>query len=200
MGLSCNPSRWSTTVPNIRDARFLILAANGFEQSELMTPRDELRKAGAKVDVATPDGKKIRGWKMTDWGDTVDGDLKIADAKPADYDMLVLPGGQINPDLLRINPDAMKIVRSFVESGKPIAAICHGPWLLVEADALRGKTATSYKSIKTDVKNAGANWVDQEVVFDGGIITSRNPDDLKAFVGKIKEVVESGQSAQRRVA
>jgi protease I len=187
-------------MPNIRDARFLILAANGFEQSELMTPRDELRKVGAKVDVATPDGKKIRGWKMTDWGDMVDADLKIADAKPADYDMLVLPGGQINPDLLRVNPDAMKIVRTFVESGKPIAAICHGPWLLVEADALRGKTVTSYKSIKTDVKNAGANWVDQEVVFDGGIITSRNPDDLKAFVGKIKEVIESGQSPQRRVA
>jgi protease I len=187
-------------MPNIRDARFLILATNGFEQSELMVPRDELRKAGAKVDVATPDGQKIRGWNMKDWGETVEADLKIADAKPADYQMLILPGGQINPDLLRINPDAMKIVRAFVESGKPIAAICHGPWLLVEADALRGKTVTSYKSIKTDVKNAGANWVDQDVVFDKGIITSRNPDDLKAFVAKIKEVIESGQSAQRRVA
>jgi deglycase len=187
-------------MPNIRDARFLILATNGFEQAELTTPRDELRKAGAKVDVATPDGKKIRGWNLKDWGDMVDADLKIADAKPADYQMLILPGGQINPDLLRVDPDAMKIVRAFVESGKPIAAICHGPWLLVEADALRGKTVTSYKSIKTDVKNAGANWVDEEVVVDGGIITSRNPGDLKAFVAKIIEEIERGQSAPRRVA
>jgi protease I len=185
-------------MPSIRDARILILAANGFEQSELMVPRDELRKAGAKVEVATPDGKPVRGWKMKDWGDTADADLKIADAKPDNYQALVLPGGQINPDLLRINPDAMKVVRAFLASGKPVAAICHAPWLLVEADAVRGRSVTSYKSVRTDVINAGGKWVDKEVVVDGGIITSRSPDDLPAFVAKIKEEVEEGRHAQRR--
>jgi protease I len=187
-------------MPSIRDARILILSANGFEQSELMVPRDELRKAGARVDVATPDGKPVRGWKLKDWGDMADADLAIANANPADYQALVLPGGQINPDLLRVNPDAMRVVRAFLDSGKPVAAICHGPWLLVEADAVRGLDVTSYKSIRTDVKNAGGNWVDQEVVVDRGIITSRSPDDLPAFVGKIIEAVENGQRARRHAA
>ena len=181
----------------IDQARILILAADGFEQSELEVPRDELRKAGAKVDVATPDGKPIRGWKTKDWGDTADADLKIADVKPAEYNALVLPGGQINPDILRVNPDAMKVVRTFLDSGKPVAAICHGPWLLVEADAVRGRKVTSYKSIRTDVKNAGGNWVDQEVVVDSGIITSRSPDDLPAFVAKIIEEVQKGRHERR---
>jgi protease I len=187
-------------MPSIRDARILILAANGFEQSELMVPRDELRKAGATVDVATPDGKPVRGWKVKDWGDTADADVAIPAVKPEAYQALVLPGGQINPDLLRVNPDAMKVVRSFLDSGKPVAAICHGPWLLVEADAVRGKTLTSYKSIRTDVKNAGGNWVDKEVVVDGSIITSRSPEDLPAFVAKIVEEVEEGRHANRQVA
>jgi protease I len=181
----------------IRDARVLILAADGFEQSELTVPRDELRKAGARVDVASPDGKPIRGWKTKDWGDTIEADLKIAMANPADYHVIVLPGSQINPDVLRVNPDAMKTVRSFLDSGKPVAAICHGPWLLVEADAVRGLKITSYKSIRTDVKNAGGNWVDQEVVVDNGIITSRSPADLPAFVAKIIEEVKEGRQAQR---
>ncbi len=184
---------------NIREARVLILAADGFEQAELTVPRDELRKAGARVDVATPDGKPIRGWKVKDWGDTVEADIAIAKANPADYNAIVLPGGQINPDILRVNQDAMTVVRAFLESGKPVAAICHGPWLLVEADAVRGRSVTSYKSIRTDVKNAGGDWVDEEVVVDDGIITSRSPDDLPAFVAKIIEEVEAGRHARRGV-
>jgi protease I len=185
---------------SIRDARILILAAHGFEQTELTVPRDELRKAGAKVDVATPDGQPIRGWDHTDWGDMADADMKISQVEPSHYQALVLPGGQINPDLLRINQDAMDVVRSFLKSGKPVAAICHGPWLLVEADAVRGRTLTSYKSIRTDVKNAGGNWVDQEVVVDQGIITSRSPSDLPAFVAKIIEEVEEGRHARSSAA
>jgi protease I len=187
------------TVPNIETSSILILATNGFEQLELTVPRDELRKAGAKVQVATLDGKPIRGWNVKDWGDMAEADLKIADVKPAEYQALVLPGGQINPDLLRVNADVMKIIRSFKDNKKPIAAICHAPWLLIEADALRGKTATSFKSIKTDVINAGAKWVDEPVVVDDNIITSRCPDDLKAFVAKIIEKMEEKHD-QRNVA
>jgi protease I len=188
------------SMPSIRNARILILAADGFEQAELMVPRDELRKSGARVDVASPDGRPIRGWQTKDWGDTAEADLAIPDVKTDDYQALVLPGGQINPDILRINPDAMKIVRAFIDSGKPVAAICHGPWLLVEADAVRGRTLTSYKSIRTDVKNAGGNWVDEAVVVDDGIITSRSPDDLDAFVSKIVEEIEERGHGRRKVA
>lgn len=187
-------------MPNIRDAHILILTADGVEQSELTVPRDELRKAGAEVTVASPGGGTIRAWKHKDWGDTIETDTKIADVDPSDYDALVLPGGQINPDLLRIDADAMKVVQEFVESDKTVAAICHGPWLLVEADALQGRKATSYKSIRTDVVNAGAQWVDQEVVVDHGIITSRSPQDLPAFTAKIIEEVQEGRYERRRVA
>lgn len=187
-------------MPEIRDSRILIIATDGFEQSELMVPRDELRKAGARVDVASPDGRSIRGWKGKDWGETVEVDMKIADVNPADYSGLVLPGGQINPDLLRVDADAMKVVKAFLASGQTVAAICHGPWLLVEADAVRGKTVTSYKSIRKDMENAGANWVDQAVAVDKGLVTSRAPDDLPAFVAKIIEEVSEGRHAPRKVA
>lgn len=187
-------------MPKIRDARILILATDGFEQQELTVPRDELRKKGARVDVATPTGRSIRGWDNTDWGETAPADLKIADAKPDDFDALVLPGGVISPDKLRIDDDAMRIVKSFLNSGKVVAAICHGPWLLVQADAVRGRNITSYKSIRKDVENAGAHWVDKEVVADGGIVTSRSPADLSAFVSKIVEEVEEGRHHQRIAA
>ncbi|MBV8392976.1 MAG: type 1 glutamine amidotransferase [Alphaproteobacteria bacterium] len=185
---------------DIKDARILILSAHGFEQDELMVPRDELRKAGAKVDVATPDGKPVRGWNHTDWGKTAEADLKIADAKCENYQAIVLPGGQINPDLLRINEDAMKVIHAFLDSGKPVAAICHAPWLLIQADAVKGLTLTSYKSVRKDIENAGGNWVDKEVVVDKGIVTSRSPDDLKAFVPKIIEEVREGRHQQRKAA
>ena len=140
----------------INKAKILIIATHGFEQAELEVPRDKLREAGAKVDVATPDGNEIRGWNKKDWGNTAPADLKIANARESDYDALVIPGGVLNPDKLRINDDAMKIVRDFLNSGKIVAAVCHGPWLLVQADALKGRNATSYKSIREDVENAGA--------------------------------------------
>ncbi len=132
-------------MPNIREARILIIATDGFEQLELKVPRDELRKAGAKVDVATPAGSSIRGWNKTNWGESAPADLKIASVRPDDYDGLVLPGGVINPDKLRIDADAMRVVKAFLDSGKVVAAICHGPWLLVQADAARGRTMTSYR-------------------------------------------------------
>jgi protease I len=180
-------------MPKIQDARILMICTDGVEQLELTVPRDELRKKGARVEVATPTGRSIRAWDIKDWGETQPDELKIADAKPDDYTALVIPRGVINPDKLRIDPDAMGVVTAFLDSGKLVAAICHGPWLLVQADAVRGRRMTSFKSIRKDVENAGANWVDREVVVDNGVITSRNPDDLPAFVAKIVEEVETGR-------
>ena len=187
-------------MPAIAQSKILIIATNGFEQSELEVPRDSLREAGAKVDVATPDGKDIRGWEHTDWGRMAGADLKIADVRCADYDALVIPGGVMNPDKLRVDEDAMKVVREFLSSSKVVAAVCHGPWLLVQADALKGRQATSFKSIRKDLENAGAKWVDREVVVDNGIITSRKPDDLKAFTQKIIEEVQEGGHQRKQAA
>jgi protease I len=184
----------------IGNAKLLIIAANGFEQAELEVPRDTLRAAGAKVDVATPDGRTIKGWEKADWGRPAEADLRIADARCADYDALVIPGGVINPDKLRIDKDAMKLVKDFLASGKVVAAVCHGPWLLVQADALRGRRATSWPSLRKDLENAGAKWIDAEVVADAGIVTSRNPGDLPAFTRKIVEEVEEGRHHQRQAA
>lgn len=187
-------------MPKISEARILILATHGFEQLELTVPRDELRKAGARVDVATLDGKPIRGWDRVDWGDMAPANLKISDANPNDYTALVLPGGVINPDRLRIDEATMRIVRAFLDTGKVVAAICHGPWLLVQADALRGRDVTSFKSIRKDIENAGGLWVDKTVVADNGIVTSRSPEDLPAFVSKIIEEVEEGLHNRARAA
>ena len=187
-------------MPEIQNCRILIIATNGFQQADLEVPRDRLREAGAKVDVASPDGQSIRGWNVKDWGSTVDVDLKIADAKCDTYDALVIPGGVINPDKLRVDEDAMRTVRAFLTSGKIVAAVCHGPWLLVQADACRGRNMTSYKSIRKDVENAGADWIDREVVIDHGIITSRNPGDLEAFTAKIIEEVREGTHQRREAA
>ncbi len=182
---------------DIKSASILILATDGYERSELRVPMEELRNAGAEVRVASIKSGEIKSWDETDWGDSVAVDLLASEVKAEDFDAVVLPGGQINPDVLRTNEDAMRVVREFVKSGKPIAAICHAPWLLIEADALRGRRATSYPSIKTDVRNAGAQWLDEEVVVDSGIITSRSPKDLKAFVAKIIEEVKEGRHDRR---
>lgn len=178
---------------DIRNARVLIIATDGFEQSELEVPRDELRAKGARVEVATLDGRPIRGWDEKDWGREVPADLAISAANISAYDALVIPGGVINPDKLRKDDDALRIVKGFTDSGRVIAAICHGPWLLVEAGVLNGRKATSVKNIATDVKNAGANWQDAAVVTDKGIITSRTPEDLPAFVAKIVEEIGEGR-------
>ena len=167
--------------------RVAILATDGFEQVELTEPKKNLENAGATVTVlsvkATP--SEIKGWDKTDWGSTTKVDGQVSEADPEQYDALVLPGGQINPDKLRIDQDAVSFIKRFVATGKTTAAICHGSWTLIEADVVKGKTMTSWPSIHTDLKNAGANWVDQEVVVDGQFITSRKPDDIPAFSREI---------------
>ena len=173
--------------------RILILATDGFEQSELESPRDALAAAGARVEIASPSGKAIRGWKDGDWGSEVSSDLTLDAVNAADYDALVLPGGQINPDVLRTEAKAVELVKAFDQAGKVIAAICHGPWLLVEAGIAKGRKVTSYKSIRTDMENAGGLWSDEAVVTDKGMITSRSPEDLQAFNAKIIEEVKEGR-------
>ena len=180
-------------MPDIEKAKILIVASDGFEQSELFVPLTKLTEAGAKVEIASPDGGQIKGWNEKDWGEAVASDLKIEDVQVENYDALVLPGGQINPDVLRTNGKAVDIVRRFATEGKVVAAICHAPWLLIEADVIKGRDATSYHSISTDMKNAGAKWRDEAVVVDNGIITSRSPEDLDQFVAKIIEEIGEGK-------
>ena len=161
--------------------RILILATDGFEQSELMGPKKALEEAGFETVVASIESGSIKGWKDKNWGDSVRVDITIDEVSAEDYDALLLPGGQMNPDILRMNDNAIDLINDFDDAGKPIAAICHAPWLMAEADILDGRTVTSWPSIRTDLANAGADVVDEEVVVDGNFITSRMPDDIPAF-------------------
>ncbi len=178
--------------------RVAILATDGFEQVELVEPKKALEAAGAKTEVLSVKEGEIKGWKFTDWGDSVKVDTLVSKADVGDYDILVLPGGQINPDKLRLDKDAVAFVRDFAQSGKLLAAICHGPWTMIEAGVVKGRTMTSWPSLQTDLRNAGANWVDKQVVVDGNYITSRKPDDIPAFSQKIIE--EASSEGQLRAA
>jgi protease I len=177
-------------MPQVSEARILIVATDGFEESELFGPLQILRDRGADVKLASPDLKPIQATVHDDPGKTIRPDMTIGDARAEDYDALILPGGVRNPDQLRTSKAAIDLIRAFDDAGKPVAAICHGPWLLVEADLLRGKTATSWPSIRTDLKNAGANVIDEPAVTDGNIVTSRNPDDVPAFTEAVIALIE----------
>ena len=178
-------------MPKVQDARILILATSGFEESELFEPRKRLIESGAKVTLASPSLDEIQGEKGDQPGRMIKPDLRIEEVDAKEYDALLLPGGTRNPDHLRMNADAVRLVRDFAEAGKPVGAICHGPWMLVEADVVRGRRVTSWPSIRTDLKNAGGVVVDEEAVIDGNIVTSRNPDDIPAFTEAFARLVES---------
>lgn len=172
--------------------RVAIIVAHGFEQDELLSPRKALEDAGAQTDVISPEKDFVKGWKHTDWGERIPVNVPLDRANPDDYDALLLPGGVMNPDRLRRNPKVLSFVRSFFDAGKPVAAICHGPWTLIDAGEVSGRRLTSYATIQTDLKNAGAIWVDEECVVDNGLITSRSPDDLPAFNRKMIEEIHEG--------
>ena len=180
--------------------KIAILATHGFEQSELEVPRDRLKAAGATVDIVSLQTGEIKGWAKKDWGHPVKVDKTLQDVSADQYDAIVLPGGQINPDLLRVEPKALSFIKDMFNQKKIVAAVCHAPWLLIETGIAKGRKMTSYKSIKTDVMNAGAQWEDSEVVVDNGVITSRNPGDLEAFSAKIIEEVREGRHTQRSAA
>ena len=177
---------------SLQGKRVAILATDGFEQSELESPRQALDEAGALTEIVSLKPGMIRGWKHTDWGDKFEVDRLVADTNPHEYDALVLPGGVMNPDKLRVDTDAVEFVRDFFRHGKPVAAICHGPWTLINAGVVEGRRMTSYKSIQADLENAGAEWVDQAVVVDNGLVTSRQPSDLPAFNAKMIEEIGEG--------
>lgn len=187
-----------TDSKKLNGKKVAILATDGFEQSELFKPRQALLDAGASVDVVSLASGSISGWDSDNWGDSIDVDKVVTDVSASDYSALLLPGGLFNPDALRANKDAVKFVQAFFNEGsvKPVAAICHGPWMLVEAGVARGRKMTSFPSIQTDLKNAGAHWVDEEVVVDNGIVTSRNPDDIPAFNRKMIEEFGEGRHTE----
>lgn len=185
----------------LKGKKIAILAADGFEQSELLKPREALDEAGAETKVVSPAEGKVKGWSHTEWGEEVKVDVALDSADPTEFDALQLPGGVMNPDHLRMNPKAVQFVKHFFETGKPVAAICHAPWSLIEADVVRGRKITSWPSLKTDLRNAGAEWVDKEVVRDKNLVTSRKPDDIPAFNREMISLFAEGAGVpQKKVA
>lgn len=177
---------------SLANHKIAIVVENGFEQVELEEPKKALEQAGAKTEIVSPVQGKVKGWKFKEWGDEFAIDKPIQQARSEDYDALLLPGGVMNPDKLRRNEDVLRFVRGFFEAGKPVAAICHGPWTLIDAGVARGRRMTSWPTLQMDLRNAGVDWVDQEVVVDSGLVTSRKPDDIPAFNQKIIEEFAEG--------
>ena len=175
-----------------------ILITDGFEQVEMTEPKKALEQAGARTFIVSPAGNKVKGWQHTHWGDEFNVDVPLDKASPDDYDALLLPGGVMSPDKLRMNSKAVEFVKAFFEQNKPVAAICHGPWTMVEANVVRGRTLTSWPSLQTDIRNAGGNWVDKQVVIDGNLVSSRKPDDISAFNENMVSVFSQG--IQRKIA
>lgn len=189
-----------STQSKLKGCKVAILATDGFEQAELLDPKKELEQAGAETEILSIKEGEIKAWDKTDWGKSIKVDKLVSHANPDDYAALVLPGGVLNPDKLRMDRNAVSFVRKFAESGKPVAAICHGPWTLVEAGVVRGKTMTSWPSVHTDLINAGACWIDQEVVTDGNFITSRKPDDIPAFSDKLIETLRGSNEHLKKAS
>lgn len=177
----------------LENKKVAILATDGFEKSELFEPLEALKKEGANVDIISIKEGEIKSWDQTDWGKSIAVNKLVKDTNESDYHSLVLPGGVFNPDTLRTDENALDFIRAFFKSGKPVAAICHAPWLLVSAGVIENREVTSYKSIKDDILNAGATWLNKDVVVDSGLVTSRNPDDLPAFIDKMIEEIREGK-------
>jgi protease I len=185
---------------DLENCRVAILVAEGFEQRELTEPREALDNAGAKTQIVSPADGEVEGWNHFDKGDKFAVDVPLKEAKPDDFDALLLPGGVANPDQLRMKPEAVSFIKSFFDAGKPVAVICHGPWTLIEADVVRGRTITSWPSIKTDLINAGAKWIDEQVVVDNGLVSSRKPEDIPAFSKKMLEEFAEGVHRGQKAA
>jgi protease I len=189
---------------NLKGLKVAILVEDGFEQVELTEPRKALNQMGAETRIVSPKKDLVRAWNFTDWGDNFPVDVTLDRAQPQDFDTLHLPGGVMNPDALRMQPKAVEFVKAFFDAGKPVAVICHGPWTVIEAGAARGRRIASWPSLKTDLRNAGAEWMDQEAVVDGNLVSSRNPDDIPAFnremIGLFSRAPGSGASGRVSLA
>ncbi len=185
---------------NLEGKKVAILATNGFEQSELVEPKNALENAGVTAHIVSPEDKEIKGWKDDNWGDNFEVDVKLDDAKAEDYNALVLPGGVITPDLLRTDEKVLEFIRDFFRQSKPVAAICHGPWTLINAEVVEGRKMTSYHTIRKDLENAGAKWTDSEVVVDNGLVTSRNPNDLPIFYDKLIDEIRESKHEQQSIS
>ncbi|SOR27602.1 Intracellular protease 1 [Methylorubrum extorquens] len=183
---------------NLNGLKVAILVTDGFEQVEMTEPRKALDEAGAETQIVSPKDSQVKAWNFTEWGDTFPVDMPLSSARPDNYDALLLPGGVINPDTLRALPEAIAFAKAFFDAGKPVASICHGPWTIIEAGAARGRRLTSWPSLQTDLKNAGAEWVDQEAVVDQGLVTSRKPDDIPAFNSEVIKLFASARGLSRQ--